>query len=86
MEAKVIEILQRYGGQQVEFAITFEKTGGTLPQQLVKLFESEYKQVVRKEKDKFINELEQMILVFNNNVVMSKLSAMRDKIEEEAKI
>ena len=84
MEAKIIEILQKYAGQQVEFAITFEKTGGTLPQQLVKVFESEYKQAIREEKEKFIGELEQLILVWNNNVLMSKLQAKREEIEKES--
>lgn len=85
IEEKIIEILQKYGGQQVEFAITFEKSGGTLPQQLAKLFIAETKQEIRKEKEKFINELEQMVLVWNNNVIMSKLTAMREQIEQESK-
>ena len=85
LEEKIIEVLRHYGGQQVYFAITFEKSGGTLPKQLVTLFESEFKQAIRKEKDKFINELEQMVLVWNNVVLMGKLTAFREQIEQEAK-
>lgn len=85
MEEHIIEILRKYQGQQVEFAITFEKSGGTLPQQLIKLFEEEYQRTLRKEKEKFINELEQMILVYNNVVLLSHLKELRDNLEKESK-
>lgn len=82
---EITKVLQKYQGQQVEFAIEFEKEGGTLPQQLAKLFEREHQKMSRNDKEKYINELEQMVLVWNNNVIMSKLKEMRDKLEEEAK-
>lgn len=84
MQDRIRAICLGYQGKQVEFAVDFEQSGGTLVQQLEKLFQEEYKQVVRKEKEKFINDLEQLILVYNNNVLMSHLQGMRDQIEKES--
>ena len=81
MEDRIKEILEAYKGQTVEFALEFEKEGGTLPQQLAKLYLSEMANQVKEEKMKFINELEQLVLVWNNNVLMGKLQAKRDEVE-----
>lgn len=83
MEERIIEVLNHFAGQQIDFAIGFEKSGGTLPQQLVKLFEEEFKRDLRKEKEKYISELEKLILVYNNNVLLSHLQGMRDELEEK---
>lgn len=82
---KITEIVAKFKGNDIEFALTFGGNGGTLPEQLETLFLEETKQLVRKEKEKIINDLEQHILVWNNNVLMGKLAALRVKIEEESR-
>ena len=81
MEEKITEIISKYKGQSIDFALEFEKSGGNLPKQLADLFVSEMANQIKQEKFKFINDLEQLILVWNNNVLMGKLQAKRDEIE-----
>lgn len=85
MEEKLNNLLSRYKGQSFDFALEIEKEGKTLPQHLTALFEAEMASKVRKEKESYINTLEQLVLVWNNNVLMGKLQSMRDQLEEENK-
>lgn len=83
MEDSIKKVLEQYKGQTIEFALEFEKSEGTLSQQLAKVFVLEMANKVKQEKLKFINELEQMVLVWNNVVLLGKLTAKREKLDEE---